>query len=97
MRNSKGYGKRAEALKCKPLFQGVGFLKFSFCQSDWMIKIVDTEVEAEVGKAERVISRSYRQSGDSYRKTERLSEAASGVSYSSNSFGSCPNCCLGGK
>lgn len=35
-----------------------------------MIKIVDTEVEAEGEKAERVISRSYRQSGDSYRKTE---------------------------
>lgn len=62
-----------------------------------MIKTVDTEVEAEVEKAERVISRSYRQSGDSYRKTERLSEAALGVSYSSNSFGSCPNCCLDGK
>lgn len=62
-----------------------------------MTKIVDTEVEVEVEEAERVISSSYRQAGSSYRKTERLSDAAPRVSYSSNSFGSCPYSCLGGK
>lgn len=44
---------------------------------------VDTEVE----DTERVNSGNYRQSRDSYLKTERLSDAAPRVSYFSNSFG----------
>lgn len=44
---------------------------------------VDTEVE----EAERVNSGNYRQSRDSYLKTERLSDAAPRASCFSNSFG----------
>lgn len=57
---------------------------------------VDAEVE------ETVNSKNYRQSGDSYLKTEMLSDVAPRASYFSNSFSSVVfqsslNCCLGGK
>ena len=55
-------GERAIALKCKPLFQGV-CLKFPVKITGYLrvTKVAVMEEEVEVEKAERVISRSYRQ------------------------------------
>lgn len=81
-------GERAIALKCKPLFQDF-CLKFPVKITGYLrvTKFVVME-EVEVEKAERVISRSYRQSGDAYLETDSLSDATPRASYFSNSFGS---------
>lgn len=53
-----------------------------------MTEVVGMRVDAEMEETERVTSGNYKQSGDSYLKTERLSDAAARASYFSNSYGS---------
>lgn len=52
-----------------------------------MAKSVGMGVEVEVGKEDRMVSRSYRQSGDSYLNLRRLSDVALRAFYFSYRFG----------